>query len=422
MKGLNGTVFAYGQTGSGKTFTISGSPSNFNYRGIIPRAITRLFQEIGGKPEYDFAIKVSYLEIYNETVFDLLSLIPTYEQKGDITFQEDSRGNVTVKGLTKHAVNNEEEAFNLLFEGESNRTISEHQMNKESTRSHCIFTISIEMKSKIESSEKVMTSKLNFIDLAGSERVTKTGSTGIALKEASYINKSLTFLEQVVVALTDKTKRKEYVPYRQSKLTHILKDSIGGNCKTVMIATIWPEEPYVLETLSTLNFARRMRNVVNEISVNIQLDTTALIVKLTKDIKELKQELTMHNTLSNRGHVNYDPYTPEEQYAQQTKALKYLNGDHEDIEFDSVRQAKELFNQCRFLFQKVYSNNKELLTEKGEEMKQETINIEKQKTMKVEIGVGEFEEKPSFGIGRAPKDAKPINKRMITIFIYIIFS
>ena len=144
-KGLNGTVFAYGQTGSGKTFTISGSPSNFNYRGIIPRGITRIFQEIGGKPDYDFVVKISYLEIYNETVFDLLSPLPTFEQKGEITFQEDSRGNVTVKGLTKHVVNNEEEAFNLLFEGESNRTISEHQLNKESTRSHCIFTVTLEM-------------------------------------------------------------------------------------------------------------------------------------------------------------------------------------------------------------------------------------------------------------------------------------
>ena len=410
-KGLNGTVFAYGQTGSGKTFTISGSPSNFNYRGIIPRGITRIFQEIGGKPDYDFVVKISYLEIYNETVFDLLSPLPTLEQKGEITFQEDSRGNVTVKGLTKHVVNNEEEAFNLLFEGESNRTISEHQLNKESTRSHCIFTVTLEMKSKVESSEKVMISKLNFVDLAGSERVKKTGSTGIALKEATYINKSLTFLEQVVVALTDKTRRKEYVPYRQSKLTHILKDSIGGNCKTVMIATIWPEEPYILETLSTLNFAKRMKNVVNDVSVNIKLDPQALIKKLAKEIKELKQELTMHNTLANRGRINYDPYTPEEQYAQQVKAKKFLDGEDEDIEFDSVRQAKELFSQCRMLFQKEYTSNQDNLSDKADEIaRKQSVGIEKKATMAVDDGVGELEEKPSFGIGRAPKDARPINK------------
>ena len=113
-KGIDGTVFAYGQTGSGKTFTISGSPNNFNYRGIIPRGITRLFQELGGKPDYDFVVKVSYLEIYNESVFDLLSSLPPSEQKDEITFQEDAKGNVVVKGLSKHVVNSEEEAFNLL--------------------------------------------------------------------------------------------------------------------------------------------------------------------------------------------------------------------------------------------------------------------------------------------------------------------
>ena len=410
--GFNGTVLAYGPTGSGKTFTMSGSSSNFNYRGIIPRAITRLFQELGGKIEYDSKVSISYLEIYNETIFDLLSPLPANEQKGEINFQEDAKGNVVVKGLSKHTVANEEEAFNLLFEGESNRTISEHQLNKASTRSHCIFTISVEMKSKVESSEKVLTSKLNLVDLAGSERVKETGSSGIALKEAAYINKSLTFLEQVVVALTDKTKRKEYVPYRQSKLTHILKDGIGGNCKTIMIATIWPEEQFILDTLSTLNFAKRMKNVVNDLSVNIMLDKNAYVKKLNKEIIELKKELLMHNTLANRGKINYDPYTPEEQYIQQQIALKFLNGENEDIEFDSIRQAKELFIQCRIIFQKEYNGTKmEDESQAAIENKNTLIEKEREKTLiDNEKGVGDFEPKPSFGIGRAPKDARPIYK------------
>ena len=410
--GFNGTVFAYGPTGSGKTFTMSGSSSNFNYRGIIPRAITRLFQELGGKVDYESKVSISYLEIYNEIIFDLLSPIPANEQKGEINFQEDSKGNIVAKGLTKHSVANEEEAFNLLFEGESNRTVSEHQLNKGSTRSHCIFTISVEMKSKVESSEKVLTSKLNFVDLAGSERVKETGSSGLALKEAAYINKSLTFLEQVVVALTDKTKRKEYVPYRQSKLTHILKDAIGGNCRTIMIATIWPEEQFIMDTLSTLNFAKRMKNVVNDLSINIKLDKNAYVKKLSKEIKELKKELLMHNTLANRGKINYDPYTPEEQYIQQQLALKFLTGENEDIEFDSIRQAKELFVQCRILFQKEYNGTKiESETAAVLEKKKSLIeNKGDQNLTDNEKGVGDFEEKPSFGIGRAPKDARPIYK------------
>ncbi|MCQ2816694.1 MAG: hypothetical protein MJ252_05435 [archaeon] len=381
--------------------------NNFNYRGIIPRSISTLFEEIGKKPDYDIEVNISYLEIYNETVFDLLSPTPTFEQRGDITFQEDARGNVTVKGLSKHPVSNEEEAFNLLFEGESNRTISEHQLNKESTRSHCVFTITLEMKSKVESSEKVITSKLNFVDLAGSERVKKTGSTGLALKEATYINKSLTFLEQVVVALTDK-KKKEYVPYRQSKLTHILKDSIGGNCKTVMIANIWPEEPYINETLSTLNFAKRMKNVVNEISVNVRLDSQALVKKLTKEIKELKQELAMHNTLSTGRQINYDPYSAEEQYEQQKIAMAFLSGTQEDMEFESVRQAKELFNQIRIIFQKKCIRKEISEEEKVQQMeRQKSLKEGPQEVNDKNELVGEVEEKPSFGIGRAPKGARP---------------
>lgn len=316
-----------------------------------------------------------------------------------------------------HTVSNEEEAFNLVFEGESNRTISEHQLNKESTRSHCVFTIYLEMKSRIESSEKVITSKLNFVDLAGSERVKKTGSTGITLKEANYINKSLTFLEQVVVSLTDKSKKssklKEHVPYRQSKMTHILKDSIGGNCRTVMIATIWPEEPYVYESLSTLNFAKRMMNVVNEATVNIQLDTNALLRKYQKEIKELKQELAMHNTLANRGRINYDPYTPDEQYKQQTIAFDFLIGQTEDIEFDSIRQAKELFYQCRHLFQKLWSVRSigEKITHKGSITNNNPEhNLDRQiSNLGLEDLVGEVEVKPSFGFGYAPKDARPAN-------------
>ena len=360
VQGYNGTIFAYGQTGSGKTFTISGSPNSFTYRGIIPRAITRLFNEISNKPEFDFNIQISYLEIYNEIMFDLLPESGSFiGERANIEFQEDSKGNVIVKGLSKHKVTNEEECFNLLFEGESNRTISEHKLNQGSSRSHCLFMIQLEMKSKIESTEKIMVSKLNFVDLAGSERVKKTGSTGVTLKEATYINRSLTFLEQVVVALTERKGRaNDHVPYRQSKLTHILKDSIGGNCKTVMLATIWPEPQFLQETLSTLNFAQRMGGVVNITSVNIQLDINAQIRKMTKEIKELKQELAMHNTLANRGRINYDPYTQEEQKIQMEAAKKFLVGQSEELEFDSVRQAKELFYQIRHIYQKVKSLNK----------------------------------------------------------------
>lgn len=417
VEGYNGTIFAYGQTGSGKTFTISGSPNNYSYRGIIPRGINTLFQEIGNKPEFDFDVQMSYLEIYNESLFDLLSPVPTYQQRGDISIQEDLRGNLIVKGLSKHRVNNEEEAFNLVFEGEANRTISEHKLNSESTRSHCVFIVYIEMKSRIESSEKVTISRLNFVDLAGSERVKKTGSTGILLKEANYINRSLTFLEQVVVSLTknqeSKKKKTGHVPYRQSKLTHILKDSIGGNCKTVMIANIWPEYSLIDETLSTLHFAKSMMNVENETKINEKQDTEGLVRKYEKQIKMLEKELAMHNTLANRGRINYEPYNAQQQYAQQLLAKQFLRGEIEDLEFDSVNQAKELFNQCRILYQKLWnSTDHNHLDEKiGVVGKQSAIheNLMKQNS-EHESGIGDLEEKASFSIGHANKNARPVNK------------
>ena len=178
-----------------------------------------------------------------------------------------------------------------------------------------------------------------------------------------------------------------------------------------MIANIWPEETYIYETLSTLNFAKRMKNVVNEMSVNIRLDTQALVKKLTKEIRELKQELAMHNTLTTGRQINYDPYTAEEQYEQQKIAMAFLSGDKEDMDFESVRQAKELFNQCRLIYQKRCVPGKISEEEKVQQLERQK-SLKEQKAEEGEKGemVGEVEEKPSFGIGRAPKNAKPIAK------------
>ncbi len=146
-------------------------------------------------------------------------------------------GSTRVKGLNVKLASSEEEALSHLFEGETNRSIAEHQLNRASSRSHCIFTIHLEARSKVESTEKIIHSKLNLVDLAGSERVSKTETSGQSLREAMYINKSLTYLEQVVLALADK--KREHIPFRQSKMTHVLKDALGGNNNTLLIANIW---------------------------------------------------------------------------------------------------------------------------------------------------------------------------------------
>lgn len=424
VEGYNGTILCYGQTGAGKTFTMNGSTSNFKYRGIVPRTLSVLFQEIDSRFDQQVTVRVSYIEIYNELMFDLLSPIPTHEQSGNISIVEDALGNVKVKGLSMHQCTTEEEAMNLLFEGETNRTICQHELNKNSSRSHCIFTLHVESKSRVESTEKVHVSKLHLVDLAGSERTKKTGSSGITLKEAAFINKSLSFLEQVVVAVCDR--HRDHVPYRQSKLTNLLKDSIGGNCKTLMIANIWPEPEHLEETISTCKFATRMMRVANEATINVNQDPEILIKKYEREIRDLKQELAMHDTLANRGRINYDPDPPEKQYAI---AKQFLTGEIDDIdELNSIRQCRDLMHQMRLVYRKLEQNAKTGSSRHGGDAHDKAdggdgagddnitpAELERRKTLAEEDGVGDEEEGTTgFGIGKAPRESKPQHKIQAT--------
>ncbi|XP_075276081.1 kinesin-like protein KIF9 isoform X3 [Opisthocomus hoazin] len=244
--GYNGTIMCYGQTGAGKTYTMTGATAEYKHRGIIPRAIQQVFKAAAHSVDPFFTVRISYLEIYNETLCDLLSTTTSNGTSDTQMAVVDCPQGVYVKGLSIHSVSNEEDALNLLFEGETNRVIAEHALNRNSSRSHCIFTIYIESRFRVFSNIKCINSKINLIDLAGSERLSKTGSEGQVLKEATYINKSLSFLEQIVVALADP--KREHIPFRQSKLTHVLKDSLGGNCNTVLVANICGEAVHVEET------------------------------------------------------------------------------------------------------------------------------------------------------------------------------
>uniref|UniRef100_A0A8C4SHG3 Kinesin-like protein n=1 Tax=Erpetoichthys calabaricus TaxID=27687 RepID=A0A8C4SHG3_ERPCA len=225
LDGYNGTIMCYGQTGAGKTYTMTGATETYKQRGVIPRAVQQVFKEIENRPDQAIAIRISFLEIYNESLSDLLATMSACQPVDSQMTIVDEKNCIYVRGLSVHRANNEEEAFSLLFEGETNRVISSHSLNRYSSRSHCIFTIHIESRSRTLSDPRYVTSKLNLVDLAGSERLGKTRSEGQVLKEAMYINKSLTFLEQAILALADR--KRDHVPFRQSKLTHVLKDSLG---------------------------------------------------------------------------------------------------------------------------------------------------------------------------------------------------
>lgn len=200
VDGFSCSLVAYGQTGAGKTFTTIGLDNDYRFRGLIPRAISELFTQINEQTDKNFKVKITFVEIYNETIHDLLDR----EDQPNVTLQEDPIYGVIAKGAKLVEVTSEEATLQQLFQGEINRTVCEHKLNKQSSRSHVIFTIIVEQRSKFESLEKVGVSKLNIIDLAGSERTKKTNSTGDTLLEASFINKSLSYLEQLVVGYSEK--------------------------------------------------------------------------------------------------------------------------------------------------------------------------------------------------------------------------
>ncbi|XP_021728458.1 kinesin-like protein KIN-7N [Chenopodium quinoa] len=286
VEGFNGTVFAYGQTSSGKTFTMNGSENN---PGIIHRAVKDVFDMITKHDEREFLIRVSYMEIYNEEINDLLMV---NNQK--LQIHESLERGVFVAGLREEIVSEAEQVHKLLEAGEVNRHFGETNMNVRSSRSHTIFRMVIESKTKEmdgSSSDAIRVSALNLVDLAGSERIAKTGADGVRLKEGKHINKSLMVLGNVINKLSEGAKQRGHIPYRDSKLTRILQFSLGGNAKTSIICTVAPEEVHVEETRGTLQFANRAKRVTNCAQVNEILTDAALLKRQTLEIEELRQKL-----------------------------------------------------------------------------------------------------------------------------------
>eukprot|EP00051_Salpingoeca_urceolata_P019212 m.277772 g.277772 ORF g.277772 m.277772 type:complete len:776 (+) comp19376_c0_seq1:294-2621(+) len=290
LEGYNGTVFAYGQTGSGKTFTITGGAERYEDRGLIPRTLSYLFDQYKQRSEQVFSTAVSYMEIYNEAGYDLLD--PKHEAAKledlpKVTFMEDGDGGVHLKNLSVTPVGTEEDALNALFLGDTNRMIAETPMNMASTRSHCIFTIHVTSRSP--GSAVIRRAKLHLVDLAGSERIKKSGVGGTLLQEAKYINLSLHYLEQVIVALSEKSRT--HIPYRNSMMTSLLRDSLGGNCKTSMIATMSLEKKSLDESISTCRFAQRVALVKNDARLNEETDPKLVIARLKSEVEQLRIQL-----------------------------------------------------------------------------------------------------------------------------------
>ncbi|CAB4314620.1 unnamed protein product [Prunus armeniaca] len=315
FQGYNATVLAYGQTGSGKTYTMGTGSGDGCQTGLIPQVMNALFNKIEIlKDQTEFQIQVSYIEILNEEVCDLLDSLSmkmettnghaTKVGRHPIQIREKSNGAITLAGLTEVAVNSLQEMATCLDQGSLNRATGSTNMNNQSSRSHAIFTITLEQMRKIRSAfpmndtpdedmgEEYFCAKLHLVDLAGSERAKRTGSDGLRLKEGIHINKGLLALGNVISALGDEKKRKEgvHVPYRDSKLTRLLQDSLGGNSKTVMIACISPADINAEESLNTLKYANRARNIQNKPIVNRDVISNEM-QKMQEQLKLLQAEL-----------------------------------------------------------------------------------------------------------------------------------
>ncbi|KAG1674732.1 hypothetical protein FOA52_013567 [Chlamydomonas sp. UWO 241] len=303
LQGYNAAIIAYGQTGTGKTHTMEGNLQGI-LRGIIPRTVEDIFTYIVNDPEPSskYLVRASYLQIYNEVISDMLK-----PERTNLTIREDRRRGVFVEGLSEWVVRSPGEVYLLMQRGQAMRATGATKLNDVSSRSHAVCIIIVEKCTSavpddqlaavaastprgVDATYNIKVGKLNLVDLAGSERVHVTGAVGKRLEESKKINASLSALGNVIAALTTRGER-SHIPYRDSKLTRILEDSLGGNCRTTMICTIAPAMDAFQESLSTLKFANRAKNIKNEAHVNEDLDQRTLLRKYERELRRLKAEL-----------------------------------------------------------------------------------------------------------------------------------
>lgn len=345
LGGYNCTIFAYGQTGTGKTYTMSGDMADHcggippATAGIIPRALARIFQVLDQAGD-EYAVKCSFIELYNEELRDLLSL--QEDQKVKIFDDSTKKGAIIMSGMEELAVNDATHGVRILQDGSRKREVASTKCNEVSSRSHSVFTITVHIKQTSTDGEDMMrVGKLNLVDLAGSENVGRSGAENKRAREAGMINQSLLTLGRVINALVD---RSQHVPYRESKLTRLLQDSLGGRTKTCIIVTLSPAMINMDETVSTLDYANRAKSIKNKPQVNQMMTKKALIKDFIKEIERLKGDLNSTRTKTG-------VYMTEESHldlVNQNESNKLLTEEQQrkiDAMDIQIQRAKEHFEQ-----------------------------------------------------------------------------
>ena len=364
LEGFNGTIFAYGQTGTGKTYSMDGKRDG-EHRGIMPRAFDHIFEYIAANSDsHEFLVTVTYVEIYNNELRDLLA--EKHEQP--LKIREDPQHGVVIKGVAIHKVKSVNELHALLDYGKKNRVVRKTNMNAESSRSHSILTVNIETLTKIDGQDHVRSARLNLVDLAGSERVAKTGAEGVGFQEGVNINYELMILGNCIAALT--AKNVTHVPYRDSKLTMLLRDSLGGNARTMMIAALGPASYNFSETMSTLRYAERAKKIENKPKVNMD-PKDALLLKLKEELAELESKIAQKDQLSAQMGASDDVIHAmeeklEEQRAEMAKANNMVQKEKDELmkkmeerrlEIENEKKKRESYQKKLDELQKILSTS-----------------------------------------------------------------
>ena len=353
LQGYNCTVFAYGQTGTGKTYTMEGSRSDYECSwqddpkaGIVPRALDQLFEALSERGGTEHTISVSYMELYNENLYDLLSPCSDLVK---LNIYEDNmnKGKVKVGGLAEVSVAKKDEIFDILRKGSAKRQTAATKLNACSSRSHTIFSVTVRMKdiaNLMDGEEIYRIGKLNLVDLAGSENIGRSGAIEKRATEAGNINKSLLTLGRVITCLVEK---QSHIPYRESKLTRLLQDSLGGRTKTSIIATISPSALDLEDTLSTLEYAQRAKKITNKPELNQKLTKNTVLKELTAEIERLRRDVDASRGAGNAFFIakeNYDSMS--EQIERQTKDLEDRERQLHNLE-EELERVKVLFGETQ---------------------------------------------------------------------------
>ncbi|XP_020273566.1 kinesin-like protein KIN-5A isoform X1 [Asparagus officinalis] len=373
LEGYNCTIFAYGQTGTGKTYTMEGGgrkakngefPSD---AGVIPRSVRQIFEILEAQLA-EYSMKVTFLELYNEEITDLLApdeskfTFPDDKSKKPIALMEDGKGAVFVRGLEEEIVSSASEIYKILDKGSAKRRTAETLLNKQSSRSHSIFSITIHIKECTpEGEEMIKCGKLNLVDLAGSENISRSGAKDGRAREAGEINKSLLTLGRVINALVEHS---GHIPYRDSKLTRLLRDSLGGKTKTCIIATVSPSIHCLEETLSTLDYAHRAKNIKNKPEINQKMMKTAVMKDLYSEIDRLKQEVYAAREKNGI-------YIPRDRYLQEEAEKKAMTEKIERLEQDLESKDKQLVG-----LQELYNSQQLLSAELSEKLEKTQKTLE----------------------------------------------